>query len=413
MPCPFLRYPPSGRLMSRPNIANRTCVLQGIFSMAVAILTASGNSQAIAIAQVPAADSVIVETLRDKPLTASDSDLRRLRARLRDSPADLTLATAVAQRAIEISRRDGDPRYLGYAQAALAPWWSQSNPPGSVRLLKAVLFQSTHHFGPALAELDAVLRAAPGNAQAWLIRASILQVQGDYSNAANACERLRSAAAGAGFYADVCIAELGGLTGDAPAARVQLAGLVSTGAGRKLPVGWLAVIQAEMAERAGDLVPAEKHFRAALAESADAYTKAAFADFLLDQQRGREVITLLSSDQRADALLLRLALAYQAEKDARLATAIVSLKSRFDAARLRGDSVHQREEARFTLQLLNQPAQALALAQQNWAVQKEPADARILLGAAQAAGRNSAADPVREFIRNNRINDQRLAVYLK
>ena len=61
------------------------------------------------------------------------------------------------------------------------------------------------------------------------------------------------------------------------------------------------------------------------------------------------------------------------------------LRDRFEASRLRGDRVHLREEARFTLHLLNDPKAALKLAQENWQVQKEPADVRILLEAALAA----------------------------
>ena len=380
------------------------------FAMAILLLVAGSNAMAAPF--IPARDSATVEILRDQPLTNVDSDFRRLRAKLRATPADLSLATSVAQRAIEISRRDGDPRFLGFAQAALAPWWSQSNAPLSVRLLKAILLQSTHAFTPALAELESVLRAAPGNAQAWLIRATILQVQGDYAGAASACERLRVIGPGPAFYADVCRAELLGLTGDVAASRVRLAQLATGTAGGQSRVGWLAVIEAEMAERAGDDVAADKYYRATMADRSDAYAKAAYADFLLDRKRGGEVIALLERDQRADALLLRLALAYQQQSDPRLAAAITTLANRFDAARLRGEVAHQREEARFTLQLLARPAEALALAQRNWAVQKESADARILLEAARAAGQDAAANPVRDFIRDLHLNDRRLAVFL-
>ena len=141
--------------------------------------------------------------------------------------------------------------------------------------------------------------------------------------------------------------------------------------------------------------------------------KAAYADFLLDQKRGKEVMTLLERDQRADALLLRLALAYRQQSDPRQAALTTTLKSRFDATRLRGDTAHQREEARFMLQLLDRPDEALSLAQRNWSVQKESADARILLEAARAAGQDSQANPVRDFIRSNHIEDRRLAGFLK
>ena len=62
------------------------------------------------------------------------------------------------------------------------------------------------------------------------------------------------------------------------------------------------------------------------------------------------------------------------------------LAARFDATRRRGDTVHRREEARYALEVEDDPARALALARANFAVQKEPADVRLLADAARAAG---------------------------
>jgi hypothetical protein len=56
-----------------------------------------------------------------------------------------------------------------------------------------------------------------------------------------------------------------------------------------------------------------------------------------------------------------------------------------------------------------QPAAALAAAQQNWQVQREPEDLLILLRAAQAARAPAAAAPAREFLRRNQLQDARLA----
>jgi hypothetical protein len=74
------------------------------------------------------------------------------------------------------------------------------------------------------------------------------------------------------------------------------------------------------------------------------------------------------------------------------------MAARFEAARLRGDTVHQREEARFALVVERDPARALRLAQQNWLIQREPADARILLEAAVAAGAPRAAAPALSWL---------------
>jgi hypothetical protein len=77
-------------------------------------------------------------------------------------------------------------------------------------------------------------------------------------------------------------------------------------------------------------------------------------------------------------------------------------------SRLRGDVSHRREEARFTLHLLSKPQEALPLATANWAVQREPADTRLLLEAALAAGAPSAATPVLDWLATTRLEDDRV-----
>ena len=67
------------------------------------------------------------------------------------------------------------------------------------------------------------------------------------------------------------------------------------------------------------------------------------------------------------------------------------LKERFDASALRGDKLHQQEEARFHLYLQGDARGALRLAEENYRVQREPRDARILLEAALAMKDPAAA----------------------
>jgi hypothetical protein len=135
----------------------------------------------------------------------------------------------------------------------------------------------------------------------------------------------------------------------------------------------------------------------------DVYLQAAYADFLLDNGRPKEVLALLKDGARADVLLLRLALAAKAAGDPRAEAWSRDLAARFAAARARGDSTHEKEEARFALTLQGDPVRALALARSNFAVQREPADARILLEAAIAAGQPAAAAPVHEWLDTNRV----------
>jgi hypothetical protein len=67
--------------------------------------------------------------------------------------------------------------------------------------------------------------------------------------------------------------------------------------------------------------------------------------------------------------------------------------------------VHQREQARYELHLRGNVKAALALAQQNWAVQKEPADLRILLEAARQANDRAAAAPALAWLAQSGLED--------
>jgi tetratricopeptide (TPR) repeat protein len=366
---------------------------------------ASGAAGAI---EVPARDSEVVEVLRDRPLSAEERQWRAMRAQLRAQPRSLKLATDVAWQALRWARRDGDPRLLGQAEAALAPWWGLREPPPEVRLLRATLLQSTHDFDAALRDLQALVRLQPEQPQAWLTLASVLQVTGRYDEAQRACEGLRGAQAP--FHAQACLLELQSLRGQADEAQQGLLTL-SRQAPRELQPT-VQLMRAELAERMGQPQQALAIYQALLLQEDDAYLLGVCADLLLDLGRPAEVLTLLKGRERNDALLMRLAEAGMAMNDPvarRLAqTQVAALKAKFEAAHLRGDSVHRREEARLALRLLRQPQRALQLARANWRVQKEPADARVLLEAARAAKDQATVASLRGDVQHWGWKDQRL-----
>jgi hypothetical protein len=141
----------------------------------------------------------------------------------------------------------------------------------------------------------------------------------------------------------------------------------------------------------------------------DPYLLGSYADFLLDHGRAAEVVPLLRERTRADNLLLRLALAEQETGAPEAAVRIAQLRERFEASRLRAETVHRREESRFELHLQHRPERALALARENWKVQREPADTRVLLEAALAANDPAAAAPALAVLRQNHTEDASIA----
>jgi len=380
--------------------------------LALALLTAA---PAFAKPYLPADDAIVLERLPEKT-DPSLRDVKRLRAALDRSPGDLNLASRLARRAIEAARETGDPRFLGQAQAALTPWWTDPDPPAPALLLRATLKQSTHDFNGALADLERLLARNPNDGQALLTRATVLTVQGRYSEARTDCARVAKLTVP--LVAIACDAGPASVSGEAePAYRALTAALATPALARNSAdlAEWASTLAGEIAQRRGDAIAAEAHFRAALAlDPRDPYLLGAYADFLLERDRPAEVVPLLKDYPRNDSLLLRLALAEARLPEARevFETHRAELKDRFDAARRRGDSLHRREEARYTLELAGDSAAALRLAQDNWKVQRESADLRILVAAAKAAGDAAALREATGWVRNNHLEDATLAALL-
>ena len=129
------------------------------------------------------------------------------------------------------------------------------------------------------------------------------------------------------------------------------------------------------------------------------YVRAAYADLLLRQDRPAEVLALLQGHESFEPLLLRIAIAQHQLHDPRLSQSSARLKAAFAAEEQRGEAVHRREQARFLLEVEDQPRLSLAAALDNWAVQHEPDDVLVLVSAAKAAGNAAAAQPALEFVR--------------
>lgn len=358
----------------------------------------------------PQSDAEVVERL---PLRAADPrarELAALRERWRREPAHPAYAVELGQRYFDEAAAEGDPRWIGYAQAAIAPWWTAADPPPAVRTLRAKLLQYSHRFEPALADLRAALAAEPDNVEAWSWQTAILMVTARYAEARRSCESL--APLTTALTAAACRAQVDAATGRAGPAAAALRAALAAEPGASAPERvWAWTRLAETEERLGRWPEAEAAFKAGLEAMreqgrADVYLLAAYADFLLDRGRAAEVIPLLAERQRADALLLRLALAAPALGPAKAADAAAwkrELQSRFEAARRRGDATHEKEESRFALALAGDAPRALALARENFAVQKEPADARVLLEAALAARDKAAAEPALRWMAESGI----------
>ena len=96
------------------------------FHFACLALTASGlfiAANVAAVPYIPISDEQILERLPLVPSDPAARELRALRDELARQPERVDLAVALACRYTELGRVKGDPRFAGYAQAALSRWW--------------------------------------------------------------------------------------------------------------------------------------------------------------------------------------------------------------------------------------------------------------------------------------------------
>jgi Flp pilus assembly protein TadD len=371
------------------------------------------NPMVCAAPFIPASDAEVLEQLPFKASDPATRELRRLREELTDNPRNLDKAVALAQRYYRLAMADGDPRYIGYAQAALSPWWEMAEAPVAVLVQRAALRQYSHNFSSALTDLELSTRLEPRNGTAWALLAAIHTVQAEYATARQDCEKLRGLASS--LIVVACVATVDSLSGQAGQAYSTLqkayASALATPDDEKL---WVLTRLAEMSDRLGLSMKADAYFRAALKLNiSDAYLLAVYAEFLLDEHRHSEVIKLLKDKERSDVLLMRLALAEKAINAPKAAEHQAIIRARFDAARMRADKLHIQDEARFNLYLLNNPKEALRLAQENWLGQHEPSDARILLETALAAKDKAAARPALDWFAQSHIEDRHLEKLVK
>jgi hypothetical protein len=137
--------------------------------------------------------------------------------------------------------------------------------------------------------------------------------------------------------------------------------------------------------------------------------KAQYSDLLLARGDHAAVRSLLRENEDQDALLLRLVIAATREHGAADAQAMrwtAAFEERLRAAA--GDARHEREEARFLLEIRGDAPAALRVALANWQRQREPEDLRLLLAAAQAAHQPDAAKDARAWMNLHRYEDRTL-----
>lgn len=372
-------------------------VVGGLTALLMLVAAGSGESGP----RRPTDDAEVVGRLpserRDPRLLAAQ------RAKRDDDPRS---AAALAREHLRLATSTGDARHLGLAAAALAPWSAAEAPPIELMLVRARLLQSRHDFVGARLELSRLLTRAPREPEGWMLRATVSAVTADFIAARESCRRLEGLTLP--LLVTACISAVDGLTGHAAEATAELKRAVDANAEAPAEVrAWALVTLAELAQRRGQDREALDWFRQArrLAPH-DGYAAVGEADAALDLGEARTAVDALAGRPEDDATLLRRALAARAlgVDDGSAAR----LRERLAAQRLRGETLHAREAARFALSVDGDATAAAPLAVKNFEVQREPADVRLLLEVARELRDARLAEPALRWLAHSHCEDPKL-----
>jgi tetratricopeptide (TPR) repeat protein len=354
----------------------------------------------------PAAPEYVVLRV---PARAQNDPIAVLEQQHVQAPADQRIAAELAELYVQRARQKREARYFGRAEALLQPWVARADASAATLRVQADILQNRHDFAGALRLLDAAIERSPRDAGARLMRASIKVVQG-HSGAARAdCTAVW--ASGESAAGTVCLAQVLGATGRL--ARAE--GMVKTVSARSdaQPTeirAWALGLQAEFADRRGDMQAAERFLREALrAEPFNEGVRSALCDALIARGALREALALLELPAPSTGLLARRAHLQKLLGDAGLARTRAQIEDLLSLANRRGERPHLREEAMVALHVDGDVSRALRLARENFETQREAVDARLLVRAARAAGDREAMDVVLRWMRETGFEDQSIA----
>ncbi|NND59811.1 MAG: tetratricopeptide repeat protein [Gammaproteobacteria bacterium] len=361
------------------------------FLLLVLIAPAYANSY------TPADRDVVLATIA--PVAHEQRErIASLRSELERDTGRADIAVSLVRLYQDIYSQSGDPRYIGYAESAVA---KVSQPhPVDLRLQSARLLQARHDFQGARRLLDEVVATDPTNAEAWSLLTSLAVLRGDYATARNACARM--ALLGYASRAIVCGTELASLHGRSAEAYENLSNHLSKIDDPDV-ASWAHQVAADIALRLDRTERAIVHGRQSLTLKSSLYGVVRLSDFLMRDDRYEEALKLLQTQPRTDAVVLR-----QARANKALGKSVNEelLAQRMTAIQRRGDTAHAREEAYYALYIADDDEMAVDAAARNWDMQREPIDAELLLRAAARRGDAAAAAPVLTWLRGS--DDQAL-----
>jgi predicted Zn-dependent protease len=175
-------------------------------------------------------------------------------------------------------------------------------------------------------------------------------------------------------------------------------------------LAWTLSVRADLALRAGALQEAQDMLTRAVALApASDYTRIALADVLIARNQLSQAANVLDAARPSVGVLLRRAIAEARAHAGRTPDSLAELEERLNVSTQRGERTHLREETRLALEFPRDGADGrqatLALARDNFNVQRETEDIRLFARAAVASRDPGALATLKEWLQHSRYED--------
>lgn len=340
-------------------------------------------------------DAAVLLQAPSAQVRADRQELRQAMRQWQAQPSNLQIATAAARLAFLAAMAEGDPRWLGNAKAMLTPWWSDRELTADAHFVRALIRQGLHEFDLALLDLEAAIKKDGRRPEFWAWRFAIHMVQADIRRAQDTCKEIGQRFGPQELAScDAVMLYRSGKTAQAIAKLDALAGH-SDYQGR-YAMEWLTFHRGEARRVAGDRQAAIKIWSSYLSNGGSSHTIRLALIELLNQQKNYSAAWKLNgTPPRSDALLVQAIQTSKALNNGRDAELRDEFLQRISQQESRGDFVNERPIIQYWLDQ-GSPKKALAMAQQSWKSQKEPADAWLY---ARAAIESAVADQAAELLR--------------
>ncbi len=321
---------------------------------------------------------------------------------------DQQAANNKANNYFNLARDHSDPRWYGFAKTALLPWWDSGNRSLQTRFAKVEIYQFHHEFDNALLELNQIIKLQPRLPKAFLSRATVHTMLGNFSLALQDCQHLLLT--GSPVLGAHCTAQVKGVTGSGQEAIHTLTSILDIAQELSNAEKFeIHVSLATIAHRHNNLKLASEHYQRALAiQPRNAYLLAHFSDLLMETGQLENLGYMTENDTPVLEQKIKRLFFFQKTNPEAARELTAKLNLIFENPVMNQDEFPYKEYADFLLITNSKTDKALTASLENWAIQKDPSSALLVLKCALAARDSAAAYPVIEWVKTTELYDHRI-----